>query len=76
MIGTGDNREVARHAQMALDAPVHSTKLNVAVFGNLHRAANPSWRVTCGCSDIPTKQSWGAAGSRKRAASGRPCGFA
>jgi len=38
---TGDNREVARHAQMALDAPVHSTKLNVAVFGNLHRAARP-----------------------------------
>jgi len=41
MIGTGDNREVARHAQMVLDAPVHSTKLNVAVFGSLHRAARP-----------------------------------
>jgi predicted ATPase/DNA-binding winged helix-turn-helix (wHTH) protein len=35
----GRNREVAQHAQMALDAPVQSSKLNVACFGHLHRAA-------------------------------------
>jgi predicted ATPase len=36
---TGNNREVAGHAQAALEAPVQSTKLNVACFGNLHRVA-------------------------------------
>ena len=36
---TGNNRDVAKHAHAALEAPVHSTKLNVACFGNLHRVA-------------------------------------
>ena len=34
---TGDNHEVRRHARIALDAPVHSSKLNVASFGSVHR---------------------------------------
>jgi predicted ATPase/DNA-binding winged helix-turn-helix (wHTH) protein len=38
---TGDNREVARHAKIAMDSPVQSAKLNVVSFGHLHRAARP-----------------------------------
>jgi predicted ATPase len=38
---TGENDEVARSARMALEAPVHSTKLNVACFGDLDRVAKP-----------------------------------
>lgn len=38
---TGDNRDVAAHAQIAVDAPIHSAKLNVASFGHLHRGARP-----------------------------------
>jgi predicted ATPase/DNA-binding winged helix-turn-helix (wHTH) protein len=38
---TGENAEVARNARMALAAPVHLTKLNVACFGNLDRVAKP-----------------------------------
>jgi predicted ATPase/DNA-binding winged helix-turn-helix (wHTH) protein len=34
---TGDNHEVRRHARIALCAPVHSSKLNVASFGSVHR---------------------------------------
>jgi predicted ATPase len=34
---TGDNHEVRRHARIALAAPVHSSKLNVASFGSVHR---------------------------------------
>jgi len=34
---TGDNREVRRHAHIALAAPVHLSKLNLASFGHLHR---------------------------------------
>ena len=34
---TGDNREVRRHAHIALTAPVHLSKLNMASFGHLHR---------------------------------------
>jgi predicted ATPase/DNA-binding winged helix-turn-helix (wHTH) protein len=34
---TGDNHEVRRHAHIALAAPVHSSKLNLASFGHLHR---------------------------------------
>jgi predicted ATPase len=34
----GDNRELHRHAQIALAAPAHSSKLNVASFGSVHRA--------------------------------------
>jgi hypothetical protein len=34
---TGDNREVRRHAHIALTAPVHLSKLNLASFGHLHR---------------------------------------
>jgi predicted ATPase/DNA-binding winged helix-turn-helix (wHTH) protein len=34
---TGDNREVPRHARIALTAPVHLSKLNRASFGHLHR---------------------------------------
>jgi predicted ATPase/DNA-binding winged helix-turn-helix (wHTH) protein len=34
---TGDNREVRRHAEIALTAPVHLSKLNLASFGHLHR---------------------------------------
>jgi hypothetical protein len=33
---TGDHREVARHAQIALCAPVRSSKLSHAHFGTLH----------------------------------------
>jgi predicted ATPase/DNA-binding winged helix-turn-helix (wHTH) protein len=33
---TGDNHEVRRHARIALAAPVHSSKLNVAGFGSVH----------------------------------------
>ena len=35
---TGDNHAVRRHARIALAAPVHSSKLNVASFGSVHRA--------------------------------------
>jgi predicted ATPase/DNA-binding winged helix-turn-helix (wHTH) protein len=35
---TGDNHEVRRHARIALAAPVHSSKLNVASFGSVHSA--------------------------------------
>ena len=38
---TGDNREVAEYARMALEAPVQSAKLNTACFGHLHRVAKP-----------------------------------
>ncbi len=38
---TGNNREVAGHAMRALEAPVQSTKLNVAYFGDMHRVARP-----------------------------------
>jgi predicted ATPase len=34
---TGDNREVRRHARIALTAPVHVSKLSLASFGYLHR---------------------------------------
>jgi predicted ATPase/DNA-binding winged helix-turn-helix (wHTH) protein len=34
---TGANHEVGRHARIALAAPVHSSKLNVASFGFVHR---------------------------------------
>ena len=34
---SGENREVPRHAQIALTAPVHLSKLNLASFGHLHR---------------------------------------
>jgi predicted ATPase/DNA-binding winged helix-turn-helix (wHTH) protein len=34
---TGANREVSRHAHIALTAPVHLSKLNLASFGHLHR---------------------------------------
>jgi predicted ATPase len=34
---TGDNHEVRKHAQIALTAPVHLSKLNRASFGHLHR---------------------------------------
>jgi len=34
---TGANREVRRHAHIALTAPVHLSKLNLASFGHLHR---------------------------------------
>jgi hypothetical protein len=34
---TGDNHEVSRHTRIALAAPVHSSKLNVASFGSVHR---------------------------------------
>ena len=34
---TGNNREVRRHAEIALAAPVHSSKLNAASFGIVHR---------------------------------------
>jgi hypothetical protein len=34
---TGANHEVGRHARIALAAPVHSSKLNVASFGSVHR---------------------------------------
>jgi predicted ATPase/DNA-binding winged helix-turn-helix (wHTH) protein len=34
---TGDNHEVRRHAHIALTAPVHVSKLNLASFGHLHR---------------------------------------
>lgn len=44
---TGDNREVARHAQIALTAPIHLSKLNLASFGHLNRIrhilANNLW---------------------------------
>jgi predicted ATPase/DNA-binding winged helix-turn-helix (wHTH) protein len=35
---TGDNHEVRRHARIALAAPAHSSKLNVASFGSVHSA--------------------------------------
>ena len=35
---TGENREVRRYARIALAAPVHSSKLNMATFGSVHRA--------------------------------------
>ncbi len=34
---TGDNHEVRKHARIALNAPVHVSKLNLASFGHLHR---------------------------------------
>jgi predicted ATPase/DNA-binding winged helix-turn-helix (wHTH) protein len=34
---TGENREVRRHARIALAAPVRSSKLNMATFGSVHR---------------------------------------
>jgi predicted ATPase/DNA-binding winged helix-turn-helix (wHTH) protein len=34
---TGDNHEVRRHAHIALTAPVHVSKLNLASFGHLYR---------------------------------------
>jgi predicted ATPase/DNA-binding winged helix-turn-helix (wHTH) protein len=34
---TGDNREVRRHVHIALTAPVHLSRLNLASFGHLHR---------------------------------------
>ena len=34
---TGDNREVRRHAHIALTAPVHLSKFNLASFGHPHR---------------------------------------
>ena len=34
---TGDNREVRRHAHIALTAPVHLSRLNLASFGHLHK---------------------------------------
>ena len=37
---TGDNREVRRHARIALTAPVHLSKLNRASFGHLHRVTS------------------------------------
>ena len=44
---TGDNRQVARHAQIALTAPIHLSKLNLASFGHLSRVrhilANNLW---------------------------------
>ena len=44
---TGDNRQVARHAQIALTAPVHLSRLNPASFGHLNRVrhilANNLW---------------------------------
>jgi hypothetical protein len=33
----GDHHEVRRHARIALTAPVHLSKLNVASFGHLHK---------------------------------------
>ena len=44
---TGDNFQVAGHARIALTAPVHLSKLNVASFGHLnkvkHILANNMW---------------------------------
>lgn len=44
---TGDNRQVARHAQVALTAPVHLSTLSPASFGHLNRVrhilANNLW---------------------------------
>ena len=44
---TGENRQVARHAQIALTAPVHLSRLNAASFGHLNRVrhilANNLW---------------------------------
>ena len=44
---TGNNGHVARHAQIALTAPVHLSRLNVASFGHLnkvrHILANNLW---------------------------------
>jgi predicted ATPase len=44
---TGDNRQVARHAQIALKAPIHLSKLNLVSFGHLNRVrhilANNLW---------------------------------
>jgi predicted ATPase len=44
---TGDNRQVARHAQIALTAPIHMSKLNLVSFGHLNRVrhilANNLW---------------------------------
>ena len=37
---TGDNREVRRHARIALTAPVHLSRLNRASFGHLHRVTS------------------------------------
>jgi predicted ATPase/DNA-binding winged helix-turn-helix (wHTH) protein len=34
---TGDHHEVSRHARIALTAPVHLSKLNLASFGHLYR---------------------------------------
>jgi predicted ATPase len=34
---TGHNHEVRRHARIALAAPVHLSKLNLASFGHLHK---------------------------------------
>jgi predicted ATPase len=44
---TGDNRQVAQHAQIALTAPIHLSRLNPASFGHLnkvkHILANNFW---------------------------------
>lgn len=44
---TGNNRQVARHAEIALAAPVHLSRLNAASFGHLNRVrhilANNLW---------------------------------
>jgi predicted ATPase/DNA-binding winged helix-turn-helix (wHTH) protein len=46
---TGHNREVARHAKIALAAPVHLSRLNPANFGHLNRVrhilANNLWAM-------------------------------
>ena len=48
---TGDNREVRRHVHIALTAPVHLSKLNLASFGHLHRVrstlARNLWVMGC-----------------------------
>jgi predicted ATPase len=48
---TGHNRQVARHAEIALAAPVHLSRLNPASFGHLNRVrhilANNLWVMGC-----------------------------
>jgi predicted ATPase len=44
---TGDNHEVRRHAHIALTAPVHVSKLNLASFGHLHRVRTVLARNLC-----------------------------
>jgi predicted ATPase len=41
---TGHNHEVRRHARLALDAPVHLSKLSLASFGHLHKIRSISAR--------------------------------